>query len=248
MKLLQSALLAGMFLSWCSAAYAEPPVYVAKRTGAPLVMDGFLDEPAWRNADSVGPYVFPWYTAGDKEQTVAKILWDDERIYFSFQCEDGHIWADHFQHESSVSQDDCCEAFICAAPDGDQRLDYINYELNCIGTWLAHFHVKARGENYGKQEDFSDISVGRVIDGTCNDDSDADRGWTLEFSVPYSHFKDFAAEFPPRDGQVMYIGLHRCGGKTNPQYSQWSPSQTPKPSFHQPMDFGKVIFSAETVR
>ncbi len=33
------------------------------------------------------------------------------------------------------------------------------------------------------------------------------------------------------------------GGKTNPQYSQWSPSQTDHPQFHSPDDFGRVTFS-----
>jgi len=45
---------------------------------------------------------------------------------------------------------------------------------------------------------------------------------------------------PPKAGDMC--------GKTNPQYSQWSPSRTDKPSFHQPQDFGRMVFSAEGVR
>jgi len=62
------------------------------------------------------------------------------------------------------------------------------------------------------------------------------------------HVNGFKAAFPPRDGQVVYIGLHRCGGKTNLQYSQWAPSQTEKPQFHSPEDFGKVTFSTEVLK
>jgi len=236
------------FLGWCAVSYAAPPEYVAMKTGCRMIMDGVLDEAAWRKARPVGAFVFPWYESGEKEQTEAKILWDDERIYFAFKCDDKHISARHFVHNDPVSRDDCCEAFICPVPGGKERLDYINYEINCIGTWKVGYHAKSRGKNLGDWVDCKWLEIGRFIDGTCNNDGDIDRGWVLEFSVPFAHFEEFAADFPPKDGQVIYVGLHRCGGETNPQYSQWAPSHTPKPSFHQPQDFGKVIFSTKVLK
>jgi len=251
------------------SALAAPPEYTAKKTGSNMVMDGILDEPAWQKAKPVGPFVFQWYESGEKEQTEAKIIWDNERIYFAFKCDDKHIWAEHFVHFDPVSRDDCCEAFIRPSPSGSENLDYLNYEINCIGTRLLGYHARSRDLNlYWK--DVSGIEIGRTINGTCNNDEDIDEGWVLEFSVPFSHFKafetrykdrrrgepagtpehidGFKAAFPPKDGQVVYVGLHRCGGKTNLQYSQWAPSQTEKPSFHQPQDFGKVTFSTEVLK
>jgi len=233
-------------LAVSTAVSAAVPEYTAKKTGSAMIMDGILDEPAWVKAEAVGPFVFQWYESGEKEQTGAKILWDDERIYFSFTCEDKHIAAEHYTHNTGVSRDDCCEAFISPVPEGPQRTDYINYEINCIGTWLAGYHARSRDRNF-RWEDCRGIEIGRTINGTCNNDEDTDEGWVLEFSVPWNHFEEFDAEFPPRDGQVVYIGLHRCGGVTNPQYSQWSPSQTERPNFHRPLDFGKVIFSSATL-
>ncbi len=221
------------------------PVYIAKKAGCPMIMDGILDEPAWKKAGPVGDFQFPWYESGEKEQTEAKIVWDDERIYFAFRCEDKHIWAEHYSHNDPVSEDDCCEAFISPVPDGAERLDYINYEINCIGTWKVGYHADSRGVIHKSWDDCKHLEIGRFIDGTCNDDSDVDKGWVLEFSVPFTHFEGFSASFPPKDGQIIHIGLNRCGGKTNPQYSQWAPSSTEKPQFHSPGDFGKVIFSTE---
>jgi hypothetical protein len=96
--------------------------------------------------------------------------------------------------------------------------------------------------------DSGQLVIGRYIRGTCNNDEDTDEGWVLEFSVPWTHFAEFGAKFPPRNGQVIHVGLHRCGGKTNRQYSQWAPSQTEKPNFHRPEDFGKVILSTQVLR
>jgi len=248
MKVTVLVTLTVVFITICGLSYAEPPEYTAMKTGSKMIMDGILDEPAWQKAKPVGPFKFKWYKSGEKEQTVAKILWDNERIYFSFTCDDKNISAEQYTHNDPVSRDDCCEAFICPVPEGKERLDYINYEINCLGTRKVGYHAKSRGKNLSDWDDFKWIVIGRVINGTCNNDEDTDKGWVLEFSVPFSHFEEFGAKFPPKNGQVMYIGLHRCGGKTNPQYSQWAPSQTESPSFHQPKDFGKVTFSTKMLK
>ncbi|MFC1508410.1 carbohydrate-binding family 9-like protein [Candidatus Omnitrophota bacterium] len=227
--------------------HAEPAEYIAYKTVSAMAMDGVLNEPAWQKATSVGPFVFAWHTSGVKEQTEAKIVWDNERLYFSFACDDKHIWAEHLTHFSAVYRDDCCEAFISPVPEGAERLDYINYEINCIGSFLAGYHAKSRGKDQ-RFEDCYGLEIGRVINGTVNDDSDIDNGWVLEFSVPFEHFSEFDAEYPPKDGQIIYLNLNRLGGMTNIQHSQWTASKTDKPNFHRPQDFGKVIFSTRELK
>ena len=55
--------------------------YQIFRTAGRIVIDGKVDEPAWKQAPSVGDFHFNWWTAGEKEQTIAKLLWDDEYLY-----------------------------------------------------------------------------------------------------------------------------------------------------------------------
>ena len=235
------------FYGLAVTASAAPPEYTAMKAGCTMVMDGILDEPAWQKAQPVGPFVFQWYKSGEQEKTEAKIVWDNERIYFAFTCDDKHIAAEYYTPNTPVSRDDCCEAFICPVPEGSERLDYINYEINCIGTWLTGYHAKSRNTDLGRWDD-GHLVIGRYIKGTVNKDDDTDEGWVLEFSVPWSHFKEFGAKFPPKNGQAIYVGLHRCGGKTNAQYSQWAPSQTEKPNYHRPQDFGKVTLSTKVLK
>jgi hypothetical protein len=231
-----------------------------------MAMDGILDEAAWEQAEPVGDFVFPWYEEGTKQQTVAKIVWDENYIYFAFECEDSDIRAQYYDHFGPVSRDDCCEAFICPSAVEAERLDYLNYEFNCIGTKLLGYHAKSRDLNI-YWRDMKGVVVGRAFDGTCNDSTDVDTGWALEFAVPFDHFREFEttmldgelggpaetvegfmADYPPVDGQTMYIGLHRCHTGPDRQYSQWSPSQTDRPNFHQPQDFGMVVFSEEELK
>ncbi|MHB9027745.1 MAG: carbohydrate-binding family 9-like protein [Candidatus Latescibacterota bacterium] len=230
-----------------TVVFAAPPEYTAMKAGCRMVMDGVLDEPAWQKAQPVGPFKFQWYESGEQEQTEAKMVWDDERIYFAFKCDDKYIAAKYFTPNSPVSRDDCCEAFISPVPEGSERLDYINIEINCLGTWLTGYHAKSRNDERRGWTP-AGLVIGRYIKGTVNKDDDTDEGWVLEFSVPWSFFKEFGAKFPPKNGQAIYVGLHRCGGDTNAQYSQWAPSQTPKPNYHQPQDFGKVTLSTKVLK
>ncbi|MBN1294627.1 MAG: hypothetical protein JXB48_22505 [Candidatus Latescibacteria bacterium] len=81
-----------------------------------------------------------------------------------------------------------------------------------------------------------------------NNDEDTDTGWIVETAIRFSDYPELSKNPIPAPGNIWQVGLHRCGGKTNQQYSQWSPSMTPQPNFHRPQDFGKIIFSAEPVR
>ena len=57
-----------------AASFAAPPEYTAMKAGCKMIMDGILDEPAWQQAQSVGPFKFQWYQSGEQEQTEAKIV------------------------------------------------------------------------------------------------------------------------------------------------------------------------------
>ena len=67
--------------------------YSIQRASSPITIDAKLDEPAWRDARSMGDFTFNWHQSGEKEQTVAKMLWDDENLYVSWYVRDKHISA-----------------------------------------------------------------------------------------------------------------------------------------------------------
>lgn len=217
------------------------PHYTIYRTAAPIVVDGRLDEPAWFAAPSVGPFVFPWWSGGAQEQTVAKLLYDDRNLYVAFLCQDAHIWADHTERDSAVCLDDCVEVFV--APNPQTPDAYFNIEINAIGIFLDQFHPDGPQTPVTEEWNGVGIRISTFLAGTLNDDSDTDSHWIVEASIPLENFAAVAPHTPPRPGDVWRIALNRCGGKTNPQYSQWSSSATEHPSFHVPSRFGRMTFS-----
>ena len=226
------------YLALSTVCVAEVPEYTAKRAVGKIVVDGVLDEADWAAAEPSGDFVFPWWSAGEKEQTKVKILWDDTYLYIAYSCRDAHIWAEYYNINDATYNDDCVELFWNPSPA--EQEDYYMFEINCIGNLKSM-----------KKSDRSTIMlphIAQTIQGTVNDDSDTDSGWTMEIALRFDEYPELLGAASAKDGDLWRIGLNRCGGKTNPQYSQWAPSDYPTPNFHRPDDFGKLIFSAETVR
>ena len=73
---------------------------------------------------------------------------------------------------------------------------------------------------------------------------------TLQFlvEIPLANFSKVAKHTPPHNGDLWHLNLNRLGGKTNSQFSQWSPGKTKEPQFHAPEYFGRVIFSTRPVK
>ncbi len=226
------------------AQTAATPRYVVQRAAGEIDIDGRLDEDDWQAARSVGDFRFAWWEAGKKEQTEAKLLWDDTHLYVSFVCHDAHIYGEHTERDSPVYRDDCVEVFT--APNPDQPNNYFNIEMNVRGAFLRSTPSRRPRSRTERGWNAKGVRIAVTIDGTLNDDTDTDRRWVLEAAIPLANFASVAKSVPPAADQVWHLNLNRLGGKTNPQHSQWSPSKTPRPAFHAPQDFGRVSFSKST--
>ena len=85
------------------------------------------------------------------------------------------------------------------------------------------------------------------VNGTLNNDVDRDDSWILEVAIPFKAYRRALPDIslPHKPGDAWRLNLNRCGGKTNEQFSQWSPGTEKEPQFHSPRDFGIVRFSGE---
>ncbi len=220
------------------------PVYEIHRVTNPLTIDGRLDEPAWFAAPSTGPFHFTWYKSGRKEQTVAKLLWDDEYLYVGHICQDAHLTARHTEHDGPIPQDDCFEIII--VPNPERPTFYYNIEWNVIGGYVDGH--RPDGANAPREPwDVEGLEMRATFQGTPNDDTDTDQWWAVEVAIPLANFAQTMSHVPPRPGDAIHANLNRHGGDTNLQYSQWARGDTPTPSFHTPHCFGRMVFSARTV-
>lgn len=217
-----------------------PPEYSAWRAAEPIRIDGRLDEAAWFAAPAIRDFHFPWFEQGEKEQTVAKLLWDDTFLYIGHICQDRFITARHTERDGAIPKDDCFE--IMVAPDSTRPNFYFNIEWNVIGG-LVDNHRPEGPQGPRVAWNAEGVQVAGHAVGTLNDDSDEDQYWVVEVAIPLSNFAHAAPHTPPRAGDMWRMNLNRHGGDTNLQYSQWSPGDTPRPAFHTPHRFGRLYFS-----
>ena len=177
------------------------PSYDIHRSAGPIDIDGRLDETAWKKAAPVGDFHFNWWTSGEKEKTVAKVLWDDTNLYVGYYCYDKHISADVTRRHGPVSRDDCVEVFI--APDTSQVTSYFNFEFNALGTILDRSPHADRSSTWNGEG----VQVAIDIKGTLNQETDQDTLWTAEIALPFAVFDPYAPHLPPTAGDVWRLNL-----------------------------------------
>ncbi len=73
-------------------ALASPPHLAAVRTSEPPSIDGKLDDPVWKEAGEAGAFTQKYPDEGKppSERTVLRVLYDDDSVYFGFDCEQTH--------------------------------------------------------------------------------------------------------------------------------------------------------------
>jgi hypothetical protein len=122
-----------VLLAWILSAQSVPR-YEIYRAPSPIMVDGKLDDSAWQAAPPVGDFHFKGWKSGEKERTVARILWDNANLYVGYFWHDRHISAFITERHGPVSRDDCVEIFI--SPNPTKIRNYYTFEIDAIGTML----------------------------------------------------------------------------------------------------------------
>jgi len=166
----------------------------------PPSIDGSLDDPAWASAPWTADFVD--IQGGSMPapgfRTRARLLWDDEHLYIGAAMEEPHLWGTLTERDAVIYHDNDFEVFI--DPDADTHL-YYEVEINALGTVWDLMLIKPYRDG-GPAIDAWDIrglKTGVALDGTLNDPSDEDQGWTVEFAIPWDVLAEAAGRSAPPD-------------------------------------------------
>jgi hypothetical protein len=189
----------------------DPRGYVSYRIASPIVIDGRLDDAAWRNAPWTDLFVD---IEGDLRpaptlDTRVKMLWDAEYFYVGASLVEPHLWATLTAHDSVIFADNDFEMFI--DPNGDNH-EYYEFEINGLGTGWDLLLPKPYKDD-GKAVngwDIHGLKSAVFLDGTLNDARDRDRGWSVELAIPWAALGELARRpAPPRDGDQWRVNFSR---------------------------------------
>ncbi len=193
-----------------------PLGYVCRRAQAPIAIDGTIDEAEWGGASWTDDFVDIEGAAKPppRFRTRARMLWDETHFYVAAEMEEPRVWAKLRKRDSVIFYDNDFEVFI--DPDGDTH-EYYELEVNALGTEWDLFLTKPYRDD-GTAIDSWDIRglmTGIGIDGTLNDPSDTDVGWSIELAIPWAALEECAhGPAPPRDGDVWRVNFSRVEWRT----------------------------------
>lgn len=227
-------------LTWCAALWMCPALFAADplprelkaiKTKEVPVIDGVLNDPAWKHATEMVDLVEFRPQIGDKElheeRTVAYLMYNDKGIYFGGHC-----------HEKSV--DNISKELV--GRDGFGSNDYIGiifdtYRDNINGfeyfvtplgeQWDAKMSPAANSNNGG--EDFGWNAVWTSATHIH------DKGWDFEMFIPFS-----AIRFGNDDVQDWGLNITRRRRKTEEQFT-WNPIDPTKSGFLTQEGFWKGL-------
>lgn len=167
-------------------AQAESPVTDARAITAtfiyePIVIDGVLDEPAWRYAQMIDDLRQREPDEGKpaSQRTEVRVLYSRSRLYVGVICFDtdpGAIVASRLERDALLDADDRVSLLFDTFHD---RRNAFIFQVNSVG---ARFDQVITDEGQDRNPDWNGIWYVRT--------HIADNGWTAEFVIPFQtlHF------------------------------------------------------------
>ena len=228
------------------------PRYTAYKIDASVDIDGKLDEQVWLEAPR--SHRFKDLISGDSTlyDTRAAVLWDEQYLYVGYWVEEPNLQASLTERDAPIYTDNDVELFI-AGTDAYYEFEINTYGTiyEVLFIWESSYYSRGfdnmeafqlhkegvkhfngvgyknhpRGKRIGFWNwDFDGLKHAVFLNGTVNDSTDQDLGWTVELALPWSGMKvlniDGAASLPPQDGDKWRMDFSRFN-----QYQQEPPAE-----------------------
>ncbi len=156
---------------------ASDPVRSAVVTAvtSPIVIDGSLDEAAWRQAPTIGDLVqrIPVAGAAPTERTEVRLLYDEDNLYIGVLCHDAEpdrVLASQMARDASLNADDRLAIVLDTFRD---QSNAFHFATNPAGAMVDGL-VFANGET---NDDWDGIWIVRT--------ARTGAGWSAEFAIPF---------------------------------------------------------------
>jgi len=196
----------------------------AARADAPIIIDGVLDEPGWAEAQIATDFINYRTERPAIEQTLVRILYDDENVYIGFEClepEPEKIVAFGRKYDQKLDGEDRVEVRLDTFHD--LRSAYI-FAVNTLGTRYDARMGIFRSPGGGRRE--YDDSWGCDWTVACTVAQDR---WFAEIAIPIANLL-----FPQKDNVAWGCNFRRVEhGRQESSYWCYRNSQA-----RYPREFG----------
>jgi hypothetical protein len=181
------------------------PITIPKTETAPVI-DGKIDEDAWRNAAVFKDFyqTTPGYNTAPSKPTEVYILYDEHNLYIAFKCwdEKDKIRATVAKRDNVFNEDN---VRVWLDTYNDRRRAYI-LGFNPLGIQQDGIYTESQGQ---------DFSVDIVMEskGVIED-----WGWSVEAKIPFKSIR-----YTSGKGRLWGFNVGRNIDRFNDEFDQWLP-------------------------
>ncbi len=217
-------------------------VYKVTMLKKPVKIDAKWDKKEWKKVPAADIVNYMGKVPEFKPEAQVKMMYDKDNIYLIFRVKDRNVRCITNTINGPVWQDSAVEFFF--SPDADLPLLYFNLETNCGGTPLLHYNVVPRKESKRlSEEEIRQIEIAHSLPELTDPEIKEPVTWTLEYKIPLSLLEKYSKVTRPVKGVEWKANFYKIAeNSSNPHYITWSEIDKPKPDFHVPQAFGKLVF------
>ena len=219
---------------------SQPFMGIARWTDHPPILDGQLDDPAWKHAVVIDHFPSYWAHTNPGPFTKAWLLWDQDALYFAAKMTDKELRSFGEKHNDMIWNGDVFELFF---KPSDASPRYYEFQVNPKGVLLELAIPHAVPFDFFKLAAEPPLGMQAAVKlaGTLNHPGDVDRGWVVEGKIPWSAFA--ATGGRPEPGAVWRFALCRYDyGTDGTEPVLTSSAPLGELSFHLTTDYGWLIF------
>jgi hypothetical protein len=210
-------------------------IYSLKRFSAEL--EDISDDDKWEEIEEIKIKDYLWMQNDYRPEVIVKTCYSENYIYVRFLVFEQKVTVRYLNAGDPVFKDSCVEFFINLFPRETE--EYFNIELNAIGTIKMGYGIK-RNRRYLTTSDLKDMKVVTSIQRPVNGHHGSDH-WKLYCAIPINLLEKITKRKFIADEAIG--NFYKCGDETEfKHYGMWNIINNPKPDFHLPEYFGKIVF------
>lgn len=226
------------------ASADEPAVTreaVCRRVETPPVIDGNLDDDAWRAVHHDAIVDFPAFWKGEEtgDGTRAWLAWDDDALYFAATMTDAELRAYGTKRNERIWLGDVFELFFKPSKDSPR---YYEFQVNPRSV-ILELPIPRRGFDFDELAALppSGYTAVAVVEGTLDEPGGTDRSWRVEGRIPWTIFEPTGGR--PAVGDSWSFALCRYDyGPEGTEPVLMSSAPLTEGSFHRYEDYGRLEF------
>lgn len=221
--------------------------YIAHKVDQKIVIDGELDA-VWEKAElsKLNTYYNNATTPDHAALTTIRLLWDKKYIYVFFDVKDNYINGNITERDALTYLDDCAEVFFspilekpefhfCMESSVTEATNDIVFLNDYVGADKDPVVIKGYNPNY---------KLKVKVNGTINNNTDIDEGWTMEIAWPLKSFTRVSELNPIKEGtEWLFMAIRQDrDGKNDRATATNFPITDFSKGVHQPKEFGRLLF------